>query len=72
PRRPTQRQQARWNAVQAAKRRGLSIRATARKLGLARGTVRKYAAASSPPVNPAWRPPLSTSEHEELTESLVT
>ena len=71
-RRPTPRQQARWNAVQAAKRRGLSIRAIARKLGLARGTVRKYMAASSPPVNPAWRPSPSISEREELTESLVT
>ncbi len=71
-RRPTPRQQARWNAVQAAKRRGLSIRAIARKLGLARGTVRKYMDASSPPVNPAWWPSSSTSEREELTESLVT
>ncbi len=72
PRRPTPRQQARWDAVQAAKRHGLSIRAIARQLGLARGTVRKYVAASSPPVNPSRRPSPSTNGREELTESLVT
>ena len=72
PRRPTPRQQARWDAVQAAKRRGLSLRAIARQLGLARGTVRKYVAASSPPVNTSRRPSPSTNGREELTESLVT
>ena len=72
PRRPTPRQQARWNAVQAAKRHGLSLRAIARQLGLARGTVRKYAAASTPPINPSRRPSPSTNGREELTESPVT
>lgn len=72
PRRPTPRQQARWDAVQIAKRHGLSVRAIARQLGLARGTVRKYAAASSPPVNPRRRTSPSTNGREELTESLVT
>ena len=71
-RRPTPRQQARWNAVQAAKRRGLSIRAIARQTGLARPTVRRYFVASSPPVNPSRRPSPSTNGYPELTESLAT
>jgi ribosomal protein S14 len=52
PRQPTPRQRARWKAVQRAKRRGLSLRAIARELGISRITVRKYVEASSPPVYP--------------------
>ena len=52
PRQPTPRQRAWWKAVQRAKRRGLSLRAIARELGICRITVRKYVAASSPPVYP--------------------
>ena len=52
PRPPTPRQRARWKAVQRAKRRGLSLRAIARELGISRITVRKYVEASSPPVYP--------------------
>jgi ribosomal protein S14 len=52
PRQPTPRQRARWKAVQRAKRRGLSLRAIARELGISRITVRRYVAASSPPVYP--------------------
>ena len=47
---PTQAQQARWEAVQKAKKQGLSLRAIARKLGMARMTVAKYARADSPPT----------------------
>ena len=47
PRPPTPRQRARWKAVQRAKRRGLSLRAIARELGISRITVRKYVEASS-------------------------
>lgn len=53
PRQPTPRQTVRWRAVQQAKRRGLSLRAIARELGIHRNTVRKYVDAKSPP---AYRP----------------
>jgi len=71
PRKPTPRQQARWHAVQAAKRRGLSIRAIARVLGVSRNTVRRYVAADSPPVYPERRLHENGPEREAvLTESL--
>ena len=47
---PTETQQARWEAVQQAREQGLSLRAIARKLGMARDTVGKYAKAESPPT----------------------
>ncbi len=47
---PTQAQKARWEAVQKAKKQGLSLRAIARKLGMARMTVTKYARAEIPPT----------------------
>ena len=42
PRKPTPKQIARWEAVHAAKRRGLSIRAITKETGIHRKTVRKY------------------------------
>ena len=51
PRRePTPLQEARWNAVQKAKRKGLSIRGIARELGIHRDTAKKYMNAKSPPM----------------------
>ena len=41
----------RWKAVQLAKSKGLSQRAIARELGIARDTVRKYARSAHPPLN---------------------
>ena len=49
-RKPTPLQTARWNAVQKAKRRGLSIREVARELGIHRATAKKYMEAVSPPI----------------------
>ena len=49
-RKPTPLQTARWNAVQKAKRRGLSIRGVARELGIHRDTAKKYMEAASPPM----------------------
>ena len=47
---PTPTQQARWEAVQQAREKGLSLRAIARKLGMSRVATRKYAVAESPPT----------------------
>ena len=47
PRKPTFLQRERWNAVQEAKLRGLSIRGMARELGIHRETVRRYIDAGS-------------------------
>ena len=56
PRKPTPKQIARWKAVQAAKRRGLSIRAITRETGIHRKTVRRYLEADSPPMSSPRRP----------------
>ena len=66
-RKPTPRQQARWHAVQAAKRRGLSMRAIAKVLGVSRNTVKKYVAVDSPPTYP----PREVLSQRPLTESLI-
>ena len=58
PRKPTPKQIARWKAIHAAKRRGLSIRAITRETGIHRKTVRKYLEADSPPMNRPRRPPV--------------
>ena len=47
---PTETLQARWVAVQQARDQGLSLRAIAQRLGMARDTVGKYAKAESPPT----------------------
>ena len=47
---PTPTQQARWEAVQQARQKGLSLRDIARELGMARDTVGKYAKAKNPPT----------------------
>ena len=47
---PTPTQQARWEAVQQARSKGLSQRAIAQKLGMSRDTVGKYAKAKNPPT----------------------
>ena len=46
---PTPTQQARWEAVQLAREQGLSLRAIARNLGMAKNTAKKYAKADTPP-----------------------
>ena len=62
-RHPTPRQQARWEAVQAARREGLNIRAIARRVGIARKTARRYAKALfHPPVNAPRR---NATDHDD-------
>jgi transposase len=69
-RKPTPRMQAYWEAVQAAKSRGLSLRAISRLLGISRATVTKYAKAPRPP---AWgEGSIEEVEDQRLTESLVS
>ncbi len=46
---PTPRQLARWKAIQQAQLQGLSMRATARLLGIARDTVSSYVRANGVP-----------------------
>ena len=57
----TSTQKARWKAIQQARLKGLSLRAIARELGIARDTVRKYAHAEQPPTEK-----LSAQEHAKL------
>ena len=52
---PTIHQQARWDAIQEARGRGLSLRAMAKQLGMSRKTVRKYKSAVAPPPYPLRR-----------------
>jgi len=72
PRGPTPRKVAYWKAVQTARRRGLAIQAIARKLGMSRGTVRKYLAASGPTVYSVGRSAYTAPSPALLTESLNT
>ena len=58
---PSPTQLARWKAIQKAKLQGLSLRAIARELGIARDTVRKYAYAEKPPTKK-----LSAKEQDKL------
>ena len=55
PRKPTPKQIARWEAVHAAKCRGLSIRGITRETGVHRITVKKYLKADSPPMTPSLK-----------------
>ena len=56
PRKPTPKQIARWKAVHAARRRGLTIRGITRETGVHRKTVRKYLEADSSPMSSPRRP----------------
>ena len=62
PRTPTPTQKARWKAIRQARLKGRSLRAIAREMGIARDTVRKYAAMENPPTKQ-----LSAKERAKLT-----
>ena len=49
PRKPTFLQRERWKAVQKARRKGMSLRAIERELGIHTSTVRSYLEAGGPP-----------------------
>ena len=52
PRKPTFLQRERWKVIQKARRKGMSLRAIERDLGIHRGTVRKYLGSEGPPTRP--------------------
>ena len=49
PRKPTFLQKERWKAIQKAMRKGMSLRAIERELGIHRATIKKYMDADGPP-----------------------
>ena len=49
PRKPTFLQKERWKTIQKAMRKGMSLRAIERELGIHRATIKKYMDADGPP-----------------------
>ena len=49
-RKPTFLQKGRWKAIQKARRKGMSLRAIERELGIHRATIKKYMDAEGPPA----------------------
>jgi len=70
PRRPTPRMQAYWEAIHAAKRRGLTQREIAGELGISRSTVMRYVKLDKPPVYGEGS--LEEDKQPGLTKSLVS
>ena len=61
PRKPTFLERERWKAIQKARRKGMSLRAIERELGIHRATVRKYLEAQGPPTRRPWVGPATPS-----------
>ncbi|MYF23225.1 MAG: hypothetical protein F4209_10885, partial [Chloroflexi bacterium] len=70
PRPPTPRQLARWKAIQQAQLQGLSMRATARLLGISRVTVSNYVRANGVPGR-RTRAASSLSEQRDQTDRIA-
>ena len=60
PRKPTFLQKERWKAVQKARRKGMSLRAIKRELGIHRSTIRNYLEAGGPPKRRSRTVPISS------------
>ncbi len=60
-RKPTFLQKERWKAIQKARRRGMSLRAMERELGIHRGTIKKYLDAEGSPTRQSRAAPLASS-----------
>ena len=58
-------QKERWKAIQKARRKGMSLRAIERELGIHRGTIRRYLDAEGPPTRQS-RPVSSTSSSDTI------
>ncbi len=65
PRKPTFLQKERWKAIQKARRKGMSLRAIQRELGIHRATVKKYMDADGPPGRRS-RPTLTVSRSDTV------
>ena len=61
PGKPTFLQKERWKAIQKARRKGMSLRAIKRDLGINRATVRKYLDAEGPPTRQSRAAPTASS-----------
>ena len=63
PRKPTFLEREGWKAIQKARRKGMSLRAIERELGIHRATVRKYLDVEGPPTRqPQMGPATSSSD----------
>ena len=60
-RKPTFLQRERWKAIQKARRKGISLRAIERELGIHRGTIRRYLDAEGPPTRQSRVAPTASS-----------
>ena len=67
PRKPTFLQRERWKAIQKARRKGMSLRAMKRELGIHRATIKKYMDADGPPGRRS-RPALTASRSDTVPE----
>ena len=65
PRKPTFLQRERWKAIQKARRKGMSLRAIQRELGIHRATIKKYMDADGPPGRRS-RPALTVSTSDTV------
>ena len=65
PRKPTFLQKERWKAIQKAMRKGMSLRAIERELGIHRATIKKYMDADGPPGRHS-RPVLTASTSDTV------
>ena len=65
PRKPTFLQKERWKAIQKARRKGMSLRAIERELGIHRATIKKYMDADGPPGRRS-RPLLTASSSDTV------
>ena len=65
PRKPNFLQRERWKAVQKARRKGMSLRAIQRELGIHRATIKKYMDADGPPGRRS-RPALTASRSDTV------
>ena len=68
---PTSRKRARWEVVQEAHRRGLSLRAIARETRLSRVTVRKYLQQQSPPDSKRRQSPPGSKRRQRAQPKLA-
>ena len=66
-RKPTFLQKERWKAIQKARRKGMSLRAIERDLGINRATVRKYLDSEGPPTRPPRAGPTTSASDTMAT-----